>query len=160
MIEFYKHDRHTAPAPEGERKTKTVYAEPEDIRIVVDNETPPREADTFGKTGAQTRQGSIPSPASAQQNFSTLDDIADTAKAYGEKIMEEINPGAGGFNRKLKNRSISLFLCAVLGIFGAHRFYEGKIATGILWALTGGLGFIGWIIDLIILINKPKYYEP
>ncbi|MBQ5332661.1 MAG: TM2 domain-containing protein [Oscillospiraceae bacterium] len=65
-----------------------------------------------------------------------------------------------GFNRKLKNRSVSIFLCALFGIFGAHRFYEGKIFTGILWALTGGLGFIGWIIDLIILINKPKYYEP
>lgn len=159
MIEFYKPDRHTNPAPEAERETKTAYAEPENIRIVVDNDTPPRAADTFGQT-APTRQGSIPSPASEQQTYSPLNDIADTAKAYGERIMEEINPGAGGFTPKLKNRSISLFLCAVLGIFGVHRFYEGKIATGILWACTGGLGLIGWIIDLIILINKPKYYEP
>lgn len=156
MIEFYKPDRHTNPSSEGEYETKTAYAEPDNIRIVVDNETPPRETET--KTSS--RQGSIPSPASAQQTYSPLDDIADTAKAYGQKIMDEINPGAGGFCPKLKNRSISLFLCAVLGIFGAHRFYEGKIATGILWALTGGLGLIGWIIDLIILINKPKYYEP
>lgn len=156
MIEFYKPDRHTNPAPEEERETKTTYAEPENIRIVVDNETPPRES----QTAAPTRQGSIPSPASAQKTYSPIDDITDTAKAYGQRIMEEINPGAGGFSSKLKNRSISLFLCAVFGLFGAHRFYEGKIVTGILWALTGGLGLIGWIIDLIILINKPKYYEP
>lgn len=156
MIEFYKPDRHTNPAPEEEYETKTTYAEPENIRIVVDNDTPPREAET--ETSA--RQGSIPSPASAQQTYSPIDDIANTAKAYGEKIMEEINPGAGGFSRNLKNRNVSILLCALFGLLGAHRFYEGKIATGILWALTGGLGLIGWIIDLIILINKPKYYEP
>lgn len=159
MIEFYKPDRHTNPAPEAEHETKTAYAEPENIRIVVDNEAPPRETETFGQT-APNRQGSIPSPASAQQTYSPLDDIADTAKAYGQRIMEEINPGAGGFNSKLKNKTISLILCALFGIFGAHRFYEGKIATGILWACTGGGFGIGWIIDLIILINKPKYYEP
>lgn len=156
MIEFYKPDRHTNPAPEEELGTKTTYAEPENIRIVVDNDTPPRAAET--ETSA--RQGSIPSPASAQQTYSPIDDIANTAKAYGEKIMEEINPGAGGFSRNLKNRNVSILLCALFGLLGAHRFYEGKIATGILWALTGGLGLIGWIIDLIILINKPKYYEP
>lgn len=157
MIEFYKPDRHTNPTPEAEHETKTAYAEPENIRIVVDNEPPPREAET--KTSA--RQGSIPSPASAQQTYSPLDDIADTAKAYGQRIMEEINPGAGGFNRKLKNRNISILLCVLFGIFGAHRFYEGKIATGILWLCTiGGFFGIGCLIDFLILINKPKYYEP
>ncbi|MCI7767510.1 MAG: TM2 domain-containing protein [Oscillospiraceae bacterium] len=154
MNEFYKPDRHTKPEQAPQSEAKTAYAEPENIRIVVDKDTPPRQ-DTVSE-----QKGSIPSYASEGQSFTTIEDIADTAKAYGERIMSEINPGGMGFNRKLKNRSISLFLCAVLGIFGAHRFYEGKIFTGILWACTGGLGLIGWIIDLIILINKPKYYEP
>lgn len=158
MIEFYRPDRHTNPVPEGEREVKTAYAEPENIRIVVDNDTPPRESETFGQT-EPSRQGSVSSPAPMYQD-SPLDDIADAARAYGERIMDEINPGAGGFSPKLKNRNISIFLCALFGIFGAHRFYEGKIATGILWACSvGGFG-IGWIIDLLILINKPKYYEP
>ena len=154
MNEFYKPDRHTNPASETVNEARTAYAEPENIRIVVDNDTPPR-VDT-----ASEQKGSIPSYSAQEQRFTTIEDIADTAKAYGERIMDEINPGGIGFNKKLKNRSISLFLCAVLGIFGAHRFYEGKIFTGILWACTGGLGLLGWIIDLIILINKPKYYEP
>lgn len=38
-----------------------------------------------------------------------------------------------------------------LGIFGAHRFYLGKICTGVLWLLTGGLFLIGWIVDACIL---------
>lgn len=154
MNEFYRPDRHTNPAPEAQNDAKTTYAEPENIRIVVDKDTPPRQEENT------LRQGSIPSPASEQKPYSPIGDIADTAKAYGERIMEEINPGGVGFNKKLKNRSISILLCALFGIWGAHRFYEGKIITGILWACTGGLGLIGWIIDLIILINKPKYYEP
>lgn len=154
MNEFYKPDRHTNPASEPVNEASTTYAEPENIRIVVDKDTPPR-VDTESE-----QKGSIPSYSAQGQHFTSIDDIADTAKAYGERIMDEINPGGVGFNKKLKNRSISLFLCAVLGIFGVHRFYEGKIFTGILWACTGGLGLLGWIIDLIILINKPKYYEP
>jgi TM2 domain-containing membrane protein YozV len=37
------------------------------------------------------------------------------------------------------------------GIFGLHRFYLGKIPTGILWACTGGLGMIGAIYDFFTL---------
>ena len=157
MIEFYKPDRHTSPEPEKAQEKKqenrAAYAEPENIRIVVDR-TPPRQ-DT-----SSSQSGSIPSYASEQQNFTSVDDIAATAKAYGEKIIDEINPNRGGFRTNLKSRSLSIFLCALFGIFGVHRFYEGKILTGLLWLFTGGLGLIGWIIDLIILINKPRYYEP
>lgn len=60
----------------------------------------------------------------------------------------------------LKNRNISLLLCILLGWCGGHRFYEGKIGTGILWALTAGLGGIGILIDLCLLIGKPKFYKP
>ena len=158
MIEFYKPDRHTSPesekAQEKKQENRAAYAEPENIRIVVDDRTPPRQ-DT-----ASSQSGSIPSYASEQQNFTSVDDIAATAKAYGEKIIDEINPNRGGFRTNLKSRSLSIFLCALFGIFGVHRFYEGKIFTGLLWLFTGGLGLIGWIIDLIILINKPRYYEP
>lgn len=158
MIEFYKPDRHTSPEPEKAQEKKqenqTAYAEPENIRIVVDDRTPPRQ-DT-----SSSQSGSIPSYASEQQSFTSVDDIAATAKAYGEKIIDEINPNRGGFRTNLKSRNLSIFLCALFGIFGVHRFYEGKIFTGLLWLFTGGLGLIGWIIDLIILINKPRYYEP
>jgi serine/threonine protein kinase/TM2 domain-containing membrane protein YozV len=38
-----------------------------------------------------------------------------------------------------------------LGIFGIHRFYVGKIGTGILWLLTFGLFGIGQIVDIIMI---------
>lgn len=42
-------------------------------------------------------------------------------------------------------------LCAFLGVFGVHRFYVGKVGTGILQLVTvGGLG-IWWLIDLVLI---------
>lgn len=52
----------------------------------------------------------------------------------------------------LKKRSVALALCIFFGGLGAHRFYVGKIGTGILWLLTLGLCGIGTIIDLVCII--------
>lgn len=48
-----------------------------------------------------------------------------------------------------KDKMTALLLCIFLGWLGIHRFYVGKVGTGILWALTFGVGGIGWVIDLI-----------
>jgi TM2 domain-containing membrane protein YozV len=50
-----------------------------------------------------------------------------------------------------KSRAIALVLGLVLGVFGAHRFYVGKIGTGILQLVTvGGLG-IWYLVDNIMI---------
>jgi len=53
-----------------------------------------------------------------------------------------------------KSRLIALLFCLFFGWVGAHRFYVGKIGTGILMICTFG-GFFGiWIlIDLILIIS-------
>lgn len=61
---------------------------------------------------------------------------------------------------KPKNKYVALILCVVLGYFGAHKFYEGKIGMGILYFFTFGLGFIGVIYDFVKLLSKDKIYYP
>ena len=48
-----------------------------------------------------------------------------------------------------KSKTVTLILCIFLGYIGVHRFYTGKIGTGILYLLTGGIFYIGWIVDII-----------
>jgi len=49
---------------------------------------------------------------------------------------------------KSPNYLLVLLLTVFLGLLGIHRFYLGKIGTGILYFLTAGLGGVGWIIDI------------
>lgn len=63
----------------------------------------------------------------------------------------------GGYGRP-KNKWVALLLCVFLGIFGAHKFYEGKIGMGVLYIFTLGLLGIGWLIDIITILFKPVIY--
>ncbi len=50
-----------------------------------------------------------------------------------------------------KSRGVATALAALLGPFGAHRFYVGKTGSGALMAVSlGGLG-LWWMYDLIVV---------
>jgi len=52
-----------------------------------------------------------------------------------------------------KSRLAAALLAFFLGVIGVHRFYVGKIGTGILQIVTiGGLG-IWTLVDLIVIIT-------
>lgn len=55
-------------------------------------------------------------------------------------------------NRSQKSWLVTVLLCFFLGCLGIHRFYVGKVGTGILWLLTGGFFTIGAIIDFIVIL--------
>jgi hypothetical protein len=50
-----------------------------------------------------------------------------------------------------KSRGVALLLSALLGVFGVHRFYVGKVKTGLAMLFTvGGLG-VWYLYDLIVI---------
>ena len=52
---------------------------------------------------------------------------------------------------------------ALVGPLGVHRFYCGRIGTGILWFFTGGLAGIGWLVDVFLipdLVREANQTEP
>ena len=49
-----------------------------------------------------------------------------------------------------------LWLLSGFGALGFHRFYLGKIPTGLLWMFTGGLGMIGSIYDFFTLPGQVR----
>ena len=59
----------------------------------------------------------------------------------------------GGHAYPYKNKWVAFFLCLFGGFFGLHRFYVGKVGTGILYLCSGGLFFIGAIVDLILILT-------
>ena len=59
---------------------------------------------------------------------------------------------------RARNKWTALLLCFFIGVFGAHKFYEGKTGMGIVYLFTGGLCGIGVIIDFIALLCKPNPY--
>jgi len=72
---------------------------------------------------------------------------------YVERKQEKENKQKA--EQKSKKEKLPAFLlCLFLGALGAHRFYVGKIGTGILWLFTGGLFGIGWLIDIIIILKN------
>lgn len=49
------------------------------------------------------------------------------------------------------NYTLAWVLLTFLGVFGLHRFYQGKILTGLLYLLTAGLVGFGVIYDFLTL---------
>ena len=50
--------------------------------------------------------------------------------------------------------TVAWLLLTFLGLFGIHRFYMGKIGTGLLWLLTLGFFGLGYLYDFLTLNDQ------
>ena len=83
-----------------------------------------------------------------------IDYVTETVKKLlnGETVEDYAAPEVPAGAEPQKNWLTTLLLCIFLGGLGVHRYYVGKIGTGILYTLTAGLFGIGYLVDLIKII--------
>ena len=101
--------------------------------------TPQQAKDQAAKAPQQ------PQPAQPQQQPTIIinNTNTNTNNAHGAGIDAMTSP---------KSRWVALALCFFLGEFGIHRFYVGKIGSGILYLCTFGLFGFGWLIDFFTIL--------
>jgi hypothetical protein len=67
-------------------------------------------------------------------------------------LITRVEVDATGRPVSPRSRLAATLLCFFLGVLGVHRFYVGKVGTGVLQLLTfGGLG-IWALVDLVLII--------
>ena len=66
---------------------------------------------------------------------------------------DNVNGTATATNVSEKDWMVTFLLCLFCGGIGVHRYYVGKIGTGILYTLTLSLFGIGYLIDLIKIVS-------
>ena len=60
---------------------------------------------------------------------------------------------------KSKGTAYVLWLLSIFGWLGLHRFYLGKVGTGIIWIFTGGVLGVGSLIDLFTLGSQVEQHN-
>lgn len=88
-------------------------------------------------------------PPNANNTYNTPPQNQCEAPAYNQP--QTVNYYYAGMPVSRKSRLATLLLAIFLGVIGVHRFYVGKVGTGILWLFTGGFFGIGYIVDIILI---------
>lgn len=84
------------------------------------------------------------------------------ATASSSSAAAASSSGSSGGYGAMKSKGVAYFLLiggSCLFLCGLHRFYLGKVGTGLLWLFTFGLLGIGQLIDLFTLGQQVDVYN-
>ncbi|MEX0722744.1 MAG: TM2 domain-containing protein [Gracilimonas sp.] len=95
-------------------------------------------------------EGSVQVKKLARRLLSSYEDFIGLAGGK-KKLKLLAQEDLLAFERKSKGRAYLFWFIGLFGILGLHRFYLGRIGTGIGWLLSGGLLGFGAIYDLLAL---------
>ena len=110
-----------------------------DSRIIPEN-------DVLQKLRYERRRGGFGGPDPARRERQTRSDGYYDIPGSRQRSPEDMENASG------RSRLLALLLALFLGELGVHRFYAGKIGTGILYAMTAGLFGMGIIYDIIMIV--------
>ena len=77
----------------------------------------------------------------------------DMKGRFTQRTAEPGTAASEGVRVSTRSKWIALVLCLLLGRWGIHRLYVGKIGTGLLYMATKGFGYAGVILDLILILT-------
>lgn len=100
------------------------------------------------KTGAKGRV-SAPGTGLSYSTSLSSDKKKISQNEPSNVVFQENNYLVQNDTSSEKNKIVALVLAIFLGYLGIHRFYAGKVGTGVIWLLTGGLFVFGWIYDIV-----------
>ncbi len=117
-----------------------------------------------GRMYCKADLGNVIDEARQTSNAQPTININNSNESVNTNANVNKNSGAGYCGPR-KSKTVALILCllGLFGIAGIHRMYVGKVGTGIIYFFTGGLFFIGTVIDFISILSggfRDSYGQP
>jgi TM2 domain-containing membrane protein YozV len=114
------------------------------------------------QAGYHIRRARLLRPA-VSRDGSAVRHAALQSHNWRKEAMTQMPTQTPGAAEPQKDWLVTLLLAIFLGGLGVHRFYVGKVGTGVIMLLTGGGCLIWYIIDIIAVATgsfTDKYGRP
>ncbi len=110
-------------------------------------EQPPAEESEPEQLPAEESQPEQPPTAEMPIWANAANEVSDS-----DTDTDESGSSRYALAKSPKSWLATLLLCIFLGPLGVHRFYVGKIGTGIIWLCSHGVFDVGWITDIVMIV--------